>query len=149
MSKRISRTVIMKDGKKQPLCSAKIKTYGNIWTRELKYEKAGEIKKGHKHIFDHLHFLAIGSVLISVYDKKDRDVLIFQKEYKAPSWIKVPKDHFHDIVALADNTLGYCIQALVTEDGNVADTDYANDKDRIEEVNNFDKENNCIDETKK
>lgn len=126
---------------------ADIKTYGNIWTRHLKLNKIGDTKKGHKHDFDHLHFVAKGKVLISAYDNKDRTNLIFQKEYSAGSWIKVPKEHFHDIKALEDNTEGYCIQALLTRDNEVPDTNYALDDDWMREVEEFEKINGCKDET--
>jgi hypothetical protein len=134
------------DGVRHQKCNAKIKTYGNIWTRELHYEKAGEMKKGHKHEFDHLHFLAKGSVQISVYDKQDRDKVLFRKDYTAPAWIKVPKEHFHDIIALEDDTLGYCIQAVTEEDGTILKTDYALDEDWMEEVRKFEEENGQPDE---
>jgi hypothetical protein len=134
------------DGEAAPRCTAKVKTYGNIWTRELSMNK-GESKAGHKHEFDHLHFLAKGSVTIRVYDADDAEKIILEKQYDAPSWIKVPKEHFHDIVALKNNTLGYCIQAVRNEEGEVAATDY--DKDWMEEVAEYEKANGLRDETKK
>ncbi len=108
---------------------AKVITYGNIWTRQLKFEKAGQMKKGHKHEFDHLHFLVRGRVKINVYDRKDQDTVVYSGEYNAPAWLKVPAEHFHDIVALEDNSEGYCIQAITNPEGEVEGTDYANDLD--------------------
>jgi hypothetical protein len=134
---------------RRPLCNATIKTYGNIWTREIKFLRAGDYKPGHKHKFDHLHFLANGSVQVRVYDDKLKDKILFQKDYTAPAWIKVPKEHFHDIIALEDNSVGYCIQAVRDDDGNVTETDYAKDKDWMEEVNQFEKENGLADEVRK
>ena len=134
------------DGEAAPRCTANVKTYGNIWTRELSFNK-GESKAGHKHPFDHLHFLSAGSVKIRVYDQKDKDKILIEKEYISPSWIKVPKEHFHDIVALEDNTLGYCIQAVRNEEGEVSSTDYG--KDWMEEVNSFEYINGMSDETLK
>ncbi len=141
--KKSNRSVIV-DGKAAPKCTANIKTYGNIWTRELSLNK-GEAKAGHKHEFDHLHFLASGSVSIRVYNKHDKKKLLVENEYTAPSWIKVPKEHFHDIIALEDNTLGYCIQAIRNEDGEVLGTDYT--KDYLDVVNNFEETNGMVDET--
>ena len=135
----------IQDLKAAPKCEANVITYGNIWTRQIKMNE-GQIKAGHKHQFDHLHFLASGSVVINVYDTKDRDKVIYSGEYVAPAWIKVPKEHFHDIRALEDGTTGYCIQALHNEDGNVVDTDYSNDKDWIELVNEYEKNNGMQDE---
>jgi hypothetical protein len=146
-NKMTGQGVVIKDGKAMDACQAKVKTYGNIWTREVYFKKAGEIKKGHKHEFDHLHFVASGSVKISVYDANDKDKPILIKNYTAPAWIKVPKEHFHDIVALEDETRGYCIQAIVNKDGDVVDTDYAYDQDWIDEVNEFERKNGLLDET--
>ena len=139
---------VIVDGEAAPRCTAKVKTYGNIWTRELRLAK-GEAKAGHKHEFDHLHFLSAGSVSIRVYDQKDKEIVLFEGEYKAPSWIKVPKEHFHDIIALEDDTLGYCIQAINNEDGEVIATDYANDEDWMKQVNAYERKNGLRDETKK
>ncbi len=130
-----------------PRCEAKVITYGNIWTRQLKMQR-GEIKGGHKHKFDHLHFLVMGAIIINIYDNKNREKVILSKEYIAPAWIKVPKEHLHDIRALSDNTLGYCIQALNNEDGNVVDSDYENDKDWMDQVLEYEKQNGLRDETK-
>jgi quercetin dioxygenase-like cupin family protein len=144
----MSKKNTAKDGLevRRPLCEAKIKTYGNIWTRQVKFKKAGDYKPGHKHKFDHLHFVTSGRVEVRVYDNKLRDKIIFKKEYSAPAVIKVPKEHFHDIIALEDNSIGYCIQAIMNEDGTVKETDYAKDEDWIEEVKAFEKENGLQDE---
>ncbi len=142
---RGKRSVVV-DGEAAPRCKANVKTYGNIWTRELRMDK-GESKAGHKHEFDHLHFLAYGSVQIRVYDQQDKEKTILEETYVAPSWIKVPKEHFHDIIALEDGTLGYCIQAIRNEEGEVSATDYG--KDWMEEVNDYEKKNGMQDETLK
>ncbi len=126
-----------------------IKTYGNVWVRELIFQKAGDVKNGHKHEFDHLHFVSHGSVRISVYDKTNRDKILLQKEYKAPAWIKVPKEHFHDIVALEDNTRGYCIQSLLNTNNEVCETEYIMDKDWMDEVKEYEEKFNYPDETQK
>ena len=138
-----------KPDEKPAQCTANIVTYGNIWTREIEFKKAGEVKNGHKHEFDHLHFVSHGSVQITVFDEFKRDKVIFQKDYTAPAWIKVPKEHFHDIIALEDNSRGYCIQSLLTDNANVIETDYAKDDDWIKEVNNFELSHGLEDETLK
>ncbi len=143
INKSVARRV---GGKPQPKCETAMKTYGNIWTRELSFDEAGQIKRGHKHEFDHLHFLAKGSIRISVYDPKNKHVAIYVGEYKAPAWIKVPKEHYHDIIALEDDTLGYCIQAIRNENDEVVDSDYAKDDDWMKIVNKFEEENGMPDE---
>jgi len=144
---RGANQVVLVGGEKAPKCTANVKTYGNIWTRHLKMNK-GESKAGHKHEFDHLHFLASGSVEIRVYKTEDKSAPLLVKDFKAPTWIKVPKEHFHDIVALEDGTEGYCIQAIRNEDKEVVDSDYAYDTDWLEEVKAYETANNLADETK-
>jgi len=136
------RRIVLYGGNPAPLAKANVHTYGNIWVREIRFEKAGESKAGHKHEFDHLHFLAKGKVLLRIYEDKDKLLLETKKE--SPAWIKVPKEHFHDIVALEDNTLGYCIQALRNEVGEVVDTDFTSDF--MDEVQSFEKKNGRPDE---
>ncbi len=138
----------IQDATAQPKCVATVKTYGNIWTRQMTFDK-GEMKHGHKHQFDHLHFLAQGSIIITVYAQDDRDKVIYSADYAAPAWIKVPKDHFHDVVALEDNTTGYCIQAIHNPEGNVVDSDYVTDSDWMDAVNKYEKENGMRDEVVK
>ena len=147
-NKEANLSVVLEDGESTPPCSANEKTYGNIWTRHLSFNK-GESKAGHKHEFDHLHFLVSGSVRIRVYNKTREDDPLLVKEYKAPSWIKVPKEHFHDVTALEDGTEGYCIQSLRNEDSTVVDSNYAYDKDWMDEVSEYEKENGLQDETLK
>lgn len=121
-----------------------VKTYGNIWVREVSLNK-GDMKDGHKHEFDHLHFLSQGRVRIRIHeDHGDKPLLV--KEYVAPAWIKVPKNHFHDVIALEDNTLGFCIQSVYSEDNEVTETDYRYDDDFMEDVKEYEREKGCPDE---
>lgn len=97
-----------------------INTYGNIWVHELLFVKKGDFKGGHKHDFDHVHFVSQGSVKISKFN--DDEELTDVKEYIAPMWIKVPKNTYHKVEALEDMTLGFCIEALRDGDGQVIES---------------------------
>lgn len=123
--------------KKSAKNSHKVRTYGNIWVKKINLKNKGDVKQGHKHEFDHLHFIASGSAKITVYS--DKDTILLEKEYMADSWIKVPKEHFHTIEALEDNTVGYCIQSLLGENNQVVETDYLYDTDFIKEVEEYEK----------
>ena len=136
------RTPVLVGGKPAPEAPANIYTYGNIWVREINFREAGMVKSGHRHKFDHLHFLAKGRVKLRVYDADHK--LLLEAEKEAPAWIKVPKEHYHDIVALEDGTLGYCIQAVRNEHGEVVDTDFT--RDFMDEVKAFEAENGRPDE---
>jgi len=83
----------------------------NLYSRMMNFEKAGDIEIGHTHPFDHLTLLASGSLKIIVDN--------IATEFKAPHMIYIHKDKIHELVALEDNTVAYCIHAL--RDGNGVD----------------------------
>ncbi len=80
----------------------------NLYSRMMHFAKAGDVEVGHTHQFDHLTLLASGSLKIVV----DGVESVFQ----APHMIYIHKDKVHELTALEDNTLAYCIHAL--RDGN-------------------------------
>ena len=120
----------------------------NTFVIKLNMDK-GKVEFGCKYTFTCLHFVAEGSIRIRVYDKNDRQKLIFESDFSAPYCIKVPKEHFHDIICLEDNTLRYCIQALNNEDGNVVETDYKLDADWMNQVKKYENKTGLQDEVKK
>jgi quercetin dioxygenase-like cupin family protein len=76
----------------------------NLFSRMMHFEKAGDIEHGHTHAFDHLTLLATGSLKITVDGKKS--------VFTAPHMIYIKADKNHELVALKDNTVAYCIHAL-------------------------------------
>jgi quercetin dioxygenase-like cupin family protein len=76
----------------------------NLYSRMMVFNKAGDIEYGHTHNFDHLTLLASGSLQVTV----DSVVSVF----KAPHMIFIHKDKNHELVALEDNTVAFCIHAL-------------------------------------
>lgn len=89
--------------------SVSINCVANVFFKQLHFEKAGDIEIGHKHCFDHVTLLANGSLEVNV----DGESTI----YKAPQMIFVHKDFVHELKALEDNTVAYCIHALRDGDG--------------------------------
>jgi quercetin dioxygenase-like cupin family protein len=83
----------------------------NLFSRMMHFEKAGDIENGHTHQFDHLTLLASGSLKVTVEGK--------ESIFKAPFMIYIHKDKNHELTALEDNTVAYCIHAL--RDGNGVD----------------------------
>lgn len=81
----------------------------NIYTRSMHFLKAGDKEIGHSHVFDHLSLLTKGSLQVTV----DGQVSVF----KAPHMIFITKNKNHELVALEDDTLTYCIHALRDGDG--------------------------------
>jgi quercetin dioxygenase-like cupin family protein len=76
----------------------------NLYSRMMHFEKAGDIEIGHTHQFDHLTLLAKGKLKVTV----DGAV----SEFTAPQMIYIHKDKVHELEALTDGTVAYCIHAL-------------------------------------
>jgi len=80
----------------------------NLFSRMMVFEKVGDIEVGHVHQFDHLTLLAKGKLKVTVSGQ----VSLFA----APHMIYIHKDHVHELEALEDGTVAYCIHALRTAD---------------------------------
>lgn len=85
-----------------------INCVANLFAKQMHFAKAGDIEQGHKHEFDHLTLLAAGSLRVTVEGKTT--------EFKAPHMIYIHAEKNHELVALEDGTVAYCIHAL--RDGN-------------------------------
>jgi len=83
----------------------------NLFSRQMHFKNAGDMETGHTHQFDHLTLLAAGSLKVTVEGK--------ETVFKAPHMIYIHKDKVHELVALEDNTVAFCIHAL--RDGNGVD----------------------------
>lgn len=92
--------------------------YANIWVRQNFLERAGDTNGGgHKHKFNHVSLLTQGKVLVEVEGHPP-------KEFSAPTFIIIRKEHNHKFTALEDNTLWYCVFALRDLDGEPIDELY-------------------------
>ena len=87
----------------------KIACVANLWSRQMHFKKTGDIEAGHSHVFDHLTLLAKGSVKVTVEGKST--------VFSAPHMVYIKKNKIHEIEALEDNTLAYCIHALRDGEG--------------------------------
>lgn len=85
----------------------------NLWSRMMHFQKAGDIELGHSHQFDHLTLLASGSLEVTANGAKTI--------FKAPHMIYIRKDIEHQLQALEDNTVAYCIHALRDNNENIVD----------------------------
>ena len=88
--------------------------FGNIWVRQNLLELKGDVHPGHKHHFDHVSLLVSGKVKVTVDNYPP-------KEFTAPTFIIIKKEHGHTFEALEDNTLWYCVFALRDINGDVTD----------------------------
>lgn len=81
----------------------------NLWSKMMHFQKAGDMEQGHSHLFDHLTLLARGSMNVTVNGKAT--------EFRAPYMIYIKAGQVHQLTALEDDTLAYCIHALRDGDG--------------------------------
>lgn len=86
--------------------------FGNIWVRQNVLELAGEAHDGHEHKFDHVTLLVSGKVSVELEGSE-------AKEFAAPTFIVIRKEHQHKITALEDGTVYYCVFALRDLNGEV------------------------------
>ena len=84
--------------------NAKISVVANTWIKQMHFTKAGDINDGHTHIFDHQTLLGKGSVKVTVNGK--------DSEFTAPTIIFIRAGFEHQIEALEDDTICYCIHAI-------------------------------------
>jgi quercetin dioxygenase-like cupin family protein len=80
----------------------------NLFSRMMHFEKAGDTEIGHTHQFDHLTLLAKGKLKVTVEG--------VASEFTAPHMIYIHKDKIHELEALTDETVAYCIHALRDKD---------------------------------
>lgn len=80
----------------------------NLYSRMMRFAKAGDIEVGHTHQFDHLTLLAKGKLKVTVEG--------VSTEFTAPHMIYIHKDKVHELEALTDETVAYCIHALRDKD---------------------------------
>jgi len=76
----------------------------SVYVRQMHFKNKGDIEQGHSHQFDHQTLLSKGSIKITLEG--------VENIYAAPHIIFIRKDHRHELVALEDDTIVYCIHAL-------------------------------------
>ena len=82
----------------------------NLYSRMMLFKKAGDTEIGHTHQFDHLTLLAKGKLKVTVEG--------VATEFIAPHMIYIHKDKVHELEALTDETVAYCIHALRDKNNN-------------------------------
>jgi quercetin dioxygenase-like cupin family protein len=88
----------------------KIGCVANLYSRMMHFKNAGDIEAGHTHQFDHLTLLAKGKIKVTVEG--------VATEFTAPHMIYIHKDKVHELEALTDQTVAYCIHALRDKETN-------------------------------
>lgn len=76
----------------------------NVFSRQMHFKKAGDMEHGHSHCFDHITLLAKGRLQITA--------LGTTTEFVAPHQIYIKADVVHELVALENDTVAFCIHPL-------------------------------------
>jgi quercetin dioxygenase-like cupin family protein len=95
---------------------------GNIFIREMVFEKAGDVVEGHKHNFDHTTYVARGALLIEALDADGSVIRTIEKRADmGRNFVLIRAGVCHRITALADNSLGHCIYSHRSPKGDVVE----------------------------
>ena len=92
----------------QPI--VKIGCVANLYSRMMHFKNAGDTEVGHTHQFDHLTLLAKGRLKVTVEG--------ISTEFTAPNMLYIHKDKVHELEALTNETVAYCIHALRDKENN-------------------------------
>jgi hypothetical protein len=104
----------------------KILAVSNVYCRLMNFNKAGDFEHGHYHTYDHGTLLAKGKLLV---EKTDNDGNVTSsKEFTAPTFLYIEKNHRHILTALEDDTVATCIHALRTIDETIIDSSFLVDE---------------------
>lgn len=93
---------------------------GNVYIREMKFEKAGDATEGHEHNFDHTTYIVSGALKIEQLDASGNVVKFVEKHANhGQNWVLIKAGVKHRITALEDNSLGHCIYSHRTPQGTI------------------------------
>jgi hypothetical protein len=97
---------------------------GNLYIRPMLFPEAGSVVRGHTHNYDHLTIVFTGAVHLRTR-KAEGAPKRPTKEYdlKAPAWVRIPKNYWHEFTALVPGTRADCVYALRDSDGVVTDVE--------------------------
>ena len=76
----------------------------NLFVRQMHFAQVGDSEMGHAHAFDHMTLLAKGRLKVRINDE--------DTEFTAPQMIFIKAELQHELTALTDNVVAYCIHAL-------------------------------------
>jgi quercetin dioxygenase-like cupin family protein len=79
-----------------------------VFVKQMHFEQVGSTMYGHKHTHNHLTLLAHGKLKVTVNGEVT--------EFTAPHLIFIHKDNEHELVALEENTVAYCVHAIRDKD---------------------------------
>lgn len=81
-----------------------ISCVSNVFIKQMRFVKAGDMEQGHSHCFDHLTLLASGKLRLTALGKST--------DFTAPHHIFIKAGVEHELLALEDDTVVHCIHAI-------------------------------------
>lgn len=76
----------------------------NVYIRQMHFKSTGDREVQHTHAFDHITLLSKGSLRVTCNGK--------ETIFKSPHMIYIKAEHIHEMEALEDDTLAYCIHGM-------------------------------------
>jgi hypothetical protein len=92
---------------------------GNIFIRPNTLPKVGDVTHGHTHNFDHTTVVFRGAVHVRATLPNGA---VIERDFTAPAHFLVRADVEHEITALADDTVYWCVYAHRDAQGDVVQT---------------------------
>lgn len=89
---------------------------GNIFIRKMPLNKEGDKVPGHYHNFDHTTLFLKGSFLLR---QKNEQGVISEGKYTAPDHLLIKSNVRHEIIALEDDCLFWCVFSHRNANGEV------------------------------
>lgn len=81
-----------------------ISCVSNVFVKQMRFARAGDMEQGHSHCFDHLTLLATGKLRLTALGKSS--------DFVAPHHIFIKAGVEHELLALEDETTVHCIHAI-------------------------------------
>lgn len=91
---------------------------GNIFIRPNVLEKAGDKVTGHKHNFDHTTIVFSGAIRVKAKLPSGAEI---EREFTAPAHCLIKAGVEHEITALQDGTLFWCVYSHRDPQGRVVE----------------------------
>lgn len=96
---------------------------GNIFIREMAFEKVGSVIEGHAHNFDHTTYVVRGSVKVEALDASGAVVkTAIKRAVDGHNWVLIRADTSHRLTALEDNSMGHCIYSHRNPQGEIVES---------------------------
>lgn len=93
---------------------------GNIFVREMRFIKAGDVVGGHTHNFDHTTYVIRGCLKIESLNSDDTvKKTVIKKAVEGKNWVLIKAGVKHRITALEDDSMGHCIYSHRNQQGEI------------------------------